>query len=145
MFAATGEGPFGTGPTPALMYRVVAKEPNLAQVPGQVRPLIEQCLAKDPADRPTPDQLLAQLDALGAGIGVVTPQWLPEQFTQAVSRYVPTAVTPTASSAAKAGDATPAAAGTPGGPDGGRTCRCRDRRGRGSGRRDGRCRDRRGG
>ena len=115
VFAATGEGPFGSGPTPALMYRVVAKEPNLAQVPDQVRPLIEQCLAKDPADRPTPGELLSQLDALGAGIGVVTPQWLPESFTQAVGKYVPTAVTPTPSAAVKLQDTTPVTPGTPAG------------------------------
>jgi len=115
VFAATGEGPFGSGPTPALMYRVVAKEPNLAQVPEQVRPLIERCLAKDAADRPTPGELLAQLDALGAGIGVVTPQWLPEPYTQALGRYVPTAVTPTPSAAARVEDTSPVAQGTPAG------------------------------
>jgi eukaryotic-like serine/threonine-protein kinase len=115
VFAATGEGPFGSGPTPALMYRVVAKEPNLDQVPEQVRPLIERCLAKDPGDRPTPGALLAELDALGAGIGVVTPQWLPEQFTQALGRYVPTAVTPAPPAAASAGETTPVPSGTPAG------------------------------
>jgi len=114
VFAATGEGPFGSGPTPALMYRVVAKEPNLGQVPEQVRPLIERCLAKDPGDRPTPGELLARLDGLGAGIGVVTPEWLPETFTQALGRYVPTAVTP-APSAARTGETTPVPAGTPAG------------------------------
>ncbi len=113
VFAATGEGPFGSGPTPALMYRVVAKEPNLAQVPDQVRPLIERCLAKDPADRPTPGELLTDLDALGAGIGVVTPQWLPESFTQALGKYVPTAVTPTPSAASSCRTPLPSRRGRP--------------------------------
>jgi eukaryotic-like serine/threonine-protein kinase len=113
-FAATGEGPFGAGPTPALMYRVVAKEPNLSEVPDQVRPLIERCLAKDPAMRPTPEELLTELDAFGGGVGVVTPDWLPEPFTQALGRYIPTALTPaTPAVAARRVDTTHIAGRTP--------------------------------
>ena len=72
-FAATGEGPFGTGSTPALVYRVVHSLPNLENLPAEVRPLIERCLAKDPAQRPTAAQLLAGAvlsgDGLAAGAG----------------------------------------------------------------------------
>ncbi len=60
-FAATGEGPFGEGSTVALLYRVVTSEPNTQGVPGEIRPLIGRCLAKDPARRPTAALLLAQL------------------------------------------------------------------------------------
>src|SRR6266700_159327 len=60
-YAATAEGPFGTGPTPALLYRVVNEAPRLDSLPPQVRPVIESCLAKDPAARPTSEQLLTQL------------------------------------------------------------------------------------
>jgi serine/threonine protein kinase len=60
-FAATGEGPFGEGSTVALLYRVVTSEPNTRGVPGEIRPLIERCLAKDPRQRPTAAQLLSQL------------------------------------------------------------------------------------
>ena len=60
-FAATGEGPFGEGSTVALLYRVVTSEPNTQGVPGEIRPLIERCLAKDPRQRPTAAYLLAQL------------------------------------------------------------------------------------
>ena len=48
-FAATGEGPFGTGTT--APYRVAHGTPNLDRVPPAVRPLIEHCLAKDPGQR----------------------------------------------------------------------------------------------
>ncbi len=65
-FAATGQGPFGTGSTPALVYRVVYSPPNLNHLPAEVRPLVERCLAKDPAQRPTAAQLLA-------GAGAVHP------------------------------------------------------------------------
>jgi serine/threonine protein kinase len=60
-FAATGEGPFGEGSTVALLYRVVTSEPNTQAVPAEIRPVIEHCLAKDPRQRPTAAQLLAQL------------------------------------------------------------------------------------
>lgn len=76
-FAATGEGPFGTGSATALLYRVVHNPPATGRLPGQIRPLVEQCLVKDPWRRPTPEQLLA---ALG------TPQpaadWLPWPLPQ---------------------------------------------------------------
>jgi len=60
-FAATGEGPFGDGPTAALLYRVVRTEPDTARLPAEIRPVIERCLAKDPRQRPTAAQLLAGL------------------------------------------------------------------------------------
>ena len=51
-FAATGQGPFGTGSTAALVYRVVHSEPDTGALPDEIRPLIERCLAKDPQHRP---------------------------------------------------------------------------------------------
>ena len=72
-FAATGEGPFGYGATPALLYRIVNGEPELSRVPPDVRPLVHRCLAKDPAARPASGELLAEL-------ADVQPwsDWLPE-------------------------------------------------------------------
>jgi len=93
-FAATGSGPFGAGPAPALMFRVVNRDPDLSRVPDELRPVIERCMVKEPAARPTPAELLAQLDALGAGIGVVTPDWLPGPVTATFAQYIPTAQTP---------------------------------------------------
>ena len=72
-FAASGEGPFGTGPAAAVAFRVVNAAPNLSGVPELLRPMIERCLAKDPAARPTPGQLLASLAA-----GNAEPHWLSQ-------------------------------------------------------------------
>jgi eukaryotic-like serine/threonine-protein kinase len=83
-FAATGEGPFGTGTTAALLYRVVHGTPSLDGVPATIRPLIERCLAKDPGQRPTVGGLLAQ-------VGVLQPDgdWLPESFTRTFADGTP--------------------------------------------------------
>ena len=76
-FAATGKGPFGGGTTASLLYRVVHEAPDLEGVPEAVRPLIERCLVKDPAQRPTADALL---DAVGA----LQPEgnWLPDSVVR---------------------------------------------------------------
>jgi hypothetical protein len=90
-FAATGRGPFGSGSTPALVYRVVHDVPQLDLVPAEIRPLIERCLAKDPAGRPTAAGLLA-----GAALGVPGQDWLPEPVTRTFRRdEAPAAMTAT--------------------------------------------------
>ena len=60
-------------------------------MPAQVRPLIERCLAKDPDERPTTADLLAEL---GSEVGVVSADWLPEPLTATMIKYVPTSRTP---------------------------------------------------
>ncbi|MEV4937917.1 serine/threonine-protein kinase [Streptomyces zaomyceticus] len=64
LVAAAGGRPFGDGTPIGLMYRAVHEEPDLAPVPESLRGLVGRCLAKNPADRPTPEEIL---DVLGAG------------------------------------------------------------------------------
>jgi hypothetical protein len=65
-FAATGANPFGEGPTPALLYRVVHNTPGIGAVTDPaLHALIGDCLAKDPAGRPTPHEILTRVGALG--------------------------------------------------------------------------------
>ncbi|MFE4670455.1 bifunctional serine/threonine-protein kinase/ABC transporter substrate-binding protein [Streptomyces sp. NPDC056716] len=60
-YARTGRPPFGTGAVDALLYRTVHDAPDLDGVPDDLRPLLERCLAKDPATRPTARELEAAL------------------------------------------------------------------------------------
>ena len=76
-FAATGQGPFGTGTTAALLYRVVHETPSLDQLPTAVRSIVEHCLAKDPRQRPTASGLLAEVGRLQP-----TANWLPDSLSR---------------------------------------------------------------
>ncbi|MFD7163630.1 serine/threonine-protein kinase [Streptomyces violascens] len=66
-YAASGHGPFGTGTAHALLYRVVHDQPDLTSLSPALRPVIQQCLAKQPHQRPTPEDLLTSL-ASGAAV-----------------------------------------------------------------------------
>ncbi|MFJ7591999.1 protein kinase [Streptomyces sp. NPDC097617] len=54
-YAATGQRTFDGTHVAAVQYEVVHGEPRLDSVPDGLRQLIAPCLAKDPAQRPTPD------------------------------------------------------------------------------------------
>ncbi|MFF9849739.1 bifunctional serine/threonine-protein kinase/ABC transporter substrate-binding protein [Streptomyces litmocidini] len=73
-FAATGRPPFGTGAPDALLYRTVHDEPDLDGVPEPLLDLVRQCLAKEPAARPTAQEVADRLteDTPGAAA-----DWLP--------------------------------------------------------------------
>ncbi|MHA6762209.1 serine/threonine-protein kinase [Streptacidiphilus sp. PAMC 29251] len=73
-FAATGEAPFGSGT--GVMYRIIHERPTLGSVPAGLRRLVERCLAKAPADRPTPAALLDELTAEAA------PVWPPPTLAE---------------------------------------------------------------
>ncbi|MFI6288723.1 protein kinase [Streptomyces sp. NPDC051018] len=59
--AATGRGPFDSDSPYIVAYQVVHNEPDLTGVPEDLVPLIRSCLAKEPADRPTPYELMVAL------------------------------------------------------------------------------------
>ncbi|HSR23785.1 MAG TPA: serine/threonine-protein kinase [Candidatus Eisenbacteria bacterium] len=81
-FAAAGASPFGDGTVTTLLYRVAHDRPATEGLPGQLRPLVERCLAKDPRMRPTPDQLLAELGTVDAGTN-----WLPQPVAETLIGY----------------------------------------------------------
>jgi len=60
-FAATGDPPFGEGSPSVMLYRVVHEPPAIGNVPAELQSLIERCLVKDPAARPSTEDLLTEL------------------------------------------------------------------------------------
>ncbi|MFD4441181.1 protein kinase [Nocardia sp. NPDC058519] len=81
-FAAAGHGPFGTAEVMQMLWRIVYEEPRIEALPAALRPLVSSCLDKDPAARPTPQQVLSELTSIGA------PEragWLPPQVVAHIS------------------------------------------------------------
>ncbi|MEU9234999.1 serine/threonine-protein kinase [Streptomyces subrutilus] len=76
--AATGRGPFDSDSHYLVAYQVVHSEPDLTGVPSSLAPVIARCLAKDPADRPTPDALLGELRAAAYPTGEETRAFIPQ-------------------------------------------------------------------
>jgi hypothetical protein len=76
-FAATGRKPFGSGQAAAVLERVVRGAPGLQGAPPEVLPLIERCLAKDPAGRPAADALLREVTAVQATLAPPAEPVLP--------------------------------------------------------------------
>ncbi len=60
-FASVGNAPFGADSVPAVVHRVVSAPPELDGVPEMLRPIIQDCLNKDPSQRPTAQGLLMRL------------------------------------------------------------------------------------
>jgi eukaryotic-like serine/threonine-protein kinase len=67
-FAVEGEPPFGGGEFQTLSA-IVGGEPRRARRLGPLAPVLERLLTKDPARRPTPDELRPLLERVAAGGG----------------------------------------------------------------------------
>lgn len=61
VYASTGAHAYRGGHVAAVQYEVVHGSPRLEGVPAALRPLVEPCLAKDPALRPLPAQVASAM------------------------------------------------------------------------------------
>ncbi|MFF4505012.1 PQQ-binding-like beta-propeller repeat protein [Streptomyces sp. NPDC001401] len=75
--AATGRGPFDSDSPYVVAYQVVHDEPDLTGVPEDLSPLVLRCLAKEPEDRPTPDEMMRELRSVAASYD--TQAFIPAQ------------------------------------------------------------------
>ncbi|WP_369272765.1 serine/threonine-protein kinase [Streptomyces sp. R11] len=113
-YAATGAPPFSGDSSAALLYKVVHEEPELGPLDGEVRELVEACLAKEPGARPTPGEVARRLAPDGAA-RLVTGGWLPGGLVEQVSR---SAVRLLNLEAGEPGESGPPACDVPSGPVG---------------------------
>ncbi|MFC5826396.1 protein kinase domain-containing protein [Nonomuraea insulae] len=60
-FAATGSPPFGEDTLPAVINRILHNEPQLGDLPQPLRTVVLHCLAKEPANRPSMQDVLLRL------------------------------------------------------------------------------------
>ncbi|SEG97841.1 Serine/threonine protein kinase [Nonomuraea solani] len=79
-YAATGERAFPGDSVPAALHAVLSSEPDLRRLEGPFRLLLRECLAKEPALRPTAAQVVERLSALPA------PAWIPAPARRPVRR-----------------------------------------------------------
>ena len=86
-YAAGGAGPFGTGTAAAVLYRVVHGEAILDRVPPALREIVSRCLAKDPAARPAPAALAAELAGRDRGTGPSAVAFWPRQVAGVLGAY----------------------------------------------------------
>ncbi|MFE1456678.1 serine/threonine-protein kinase [Streptomyces sp. NPDC058735] len=99
--AATGRGPFDSDSPYVVAYQVVHDEPDLSGVPDEIAPLVLRCLAKEPEERPTPDELMRELRSVAASYD--TQAFIPAQRADAVPVRRPSAEEPAREEAAGPG------------------------------------------
>jgi len=86
-FTASGAAPFNGGPgasSASVLYRIVHDQPDLAEVPPDIRGLIEACLAKDPGQRPDLARVAAYSTAAAERLGLSPAAFWPRQVADVI-------------------------------------------------------------
>lgn len=76
--AATGRGPFDSDSHYLVAYQVVHSEPDLTGLPARLVPIVARCLAKDPAERPSAEALIAEMRAVAYPTSEDTQAFIPQ-------------------------------------------------------------------
>ncbi|MFC5747743.1 PQQ-binding-like beta-propeller repeat protein [Actinomadura rugatobispora] len=87
VYAATGEGPFGVGSAPSLLYRTQSEDPRLDGLRAAVDDqgligIVEDCLVREPGRRPTADELVERFTGAPDPAGT---RWLPDEVAASVT------------------------------------------------------------
>ncbi|MET7697073.1 protein kinase [Streptomyces sp. NPDC005485] len=89
-YAATGALPFGAANSGvhALMFRIAQEEPDLTNLPEGLTDLVRECLRKDPAERPTLEDILERTGAEDTvSDGRTRDPWLPSALVAQLGRH----------------------------------------------------------
>ncbi|WP_200307450.1 serine/threonine-protein kinase [Streptomyces adelaidensis] len=84
-YAGRGTGAYGDGPSHAVLYRIVHEEPDLSGLPDELG-FIARCLAKDPADRPSPTEVIELCQAASPTPLIQSGSWLPDAIGADITR-----------------------------------------------------------
>ncbi|HEU5333878.1 MAG TPA: protein kinase [Actinocrinis sp.] len=88
-YALLGRSVFGTGEPAAVFPRILHEAADLEGCPPRLRPLIEQCLRKDPDARPAPAEVLAACREYQTPQTVqVVDTWLPPAMAASLAQHV---------------------------------------------------------
>ena len=98
-YAASGQSPFGVGPTDAILYRILHEEPSIPAIPEPLGSLIASTLAKDPVARPSASSILTRLATAAAVPG--DPGLHPTQTVLAQTWQAPPVAAPVTSATPK--------------------------------------------
>ncbi|WP_310741904.1 protein kinase domain-containing protein [Microbispora sp. H13382] len=83
VFAASGSAPFGNQSLPAVINRILNAQPDIRDIEGRLRDVVASCLDKDPARRPSAQQVI---DAL---IEQSAPEPAPQSTHESARDAVP--------------------------------------------------------
>ncbi|MFF0742518.1 serine/threonine-protein kinase [Streptomyces sp. NPDC004111] len=85
VYAALGATAHGEGNSHAVLYRIVHEEPDLTGLPEELG-FLARCLAKDPAERPDPAEIIELCRAASPEPLSQQGSWLPEAMTEDIDR-----------------------------------------------------------
>ncbi|WP_165970702.1 serine/threonine-protein kinase [Actinomadura sp. 6K520] len=88
-FAATGHPAFGNDEMATVMHRILTAEPDLGDLPGPMRELVQACLAKEPAQRPTAREAQERLVGAASGGSAAAPSVQPLPAFPGLAAEVP--------------------------------------------------------
>jgi hypothetical protein len=92
VYAATGHAPYRGGSVTDVLVKLATEAPDLTSVPPRLLDLVTSCLARDPAGRPTPGELLTELapcTQMDSGQQLARAL-LPETATALIEAYLKT-------------------------------------------------------
>ncbi|MFE9630915.1 serine/threonine protein kinase [Streptomyces sp. NPDC006463] len=112
VYAASGAPAYGEGPSHGVLYRIVHEEPDLSGLPAELRPLVERCLVKVPAERASLTEILELCRAAADQTQLRRQEdWLPSGLAAGITSRQGVVPGPVAAPGAPV--PTPAAAGGP--------------------------------
>ncbi|MER0480933.1 serine/threonine-protein kinase [Streptomyces sp. Edi2] len=86
-YAATGRQPFGSPASGfhSVMFKIAKEDPELTGAPDGIRGLIQDCLSKDPAARPTPGEIADRTGPVPGGPSAAP--WLPAALIASLGQH----------------------------------------------------------